>query len=60
MTWVMLTASGYIALLAVLDYARGVNLTEGDRVRGAVGGFFRNPNDLAMNLVTFLAPTNMR
>lgn len=57
MTWVMITASGYIALRAVLDYARGVNLTEGDRVRGAVGGFFENPNDLALNLVTFLAPT---
>ena len=57
MTWVMLVASGYIAARAVLDYARGVNLTEGDRVRGAVGGIFENPNDLALNLVTFLAPT---
>jgi O-antigen ligase len=34
-----------------------VNLVEGDRVRGAVGGMFENPNDLALNLVTFLAPT---
>jgi O-antigen ligase len=33
-----------------------VNLVEGDRVRGAVGGMFENPNDLALNLVTFLAP----
>jgi O-antigen ligase len=57
MTWLMLSASGYIAARAVFDYVRGVNLVEGDRVRGALGGFFENPNDLALNLVTFLAPT---
>ena len=57
MTWIMIVASGYIASRAVFDYARGVNLVEGDRVRGAVGGMFENPNDLALNLVTFLAPT---
>jgi O-antigen ligase len=57
MTWIMIAASGYIAGRAVFDYARGVNLVEGDRVRGALGGIFRNPNDLALNLVTFLAPT---
>src|SRR3954451_14539683 len=56
-TWIMITASGYIAARAVFDYVRGVNLVEGDRVRGAVGGMFENPNDLALNLVTFLAPT---
>jgi O-antigen ligase len=57
MTWIMIVASGYLASRAVFDYARGVNLVEGDRVRGAVGGMFENPNDLALNLVTFLAPT---
>jgi O-antigen ligase len=57
MTWIMIVASGYIASRAVFDYVRGVNLVEGDRVRGAVGGMFENPNDLALNLVTFLAPT---
>jgi O-antigen ligase len=57
MTWVTIVASGYIAGRAVFDYVRGVNLIEGDRVRGAVGGMFENPNDLALNLVTFLAPT---
>jgi putative inorganic carbon (hco3(-)) transporter len=56
MTWLMVLASSYIALRAVFDYVRGVNLTEGDRVRGAIGGMFNNPNDLALNLVTFLAP----
>jgi O-antigen ligase len=57
MTWIMITASGYIAARAVFDYVRGVNLVEGNRVRGALGGMFENPNDLALNLVTFLAPT---
>lgn len=56
-TWIMMIASAYIASRAVFDYARGVNLVEGGRVRGAVGGMFENPNDLALNLVTFLAPT---
>jgi len=56
MTWIMIIASGYIASRAVFDYVRGVNLVEGDRVRGAIGGMFENPNDLALNLVTFLAP----
>jgi putative inorganic carbon (hco3(-)) transporter len=56
MTWIMIVASGYIAGRGVYDYLRGVNLVEGDRLRGAVGGMFENPNDLALNLVTFLAP----
>jgi O-antigen ligase len=56
MTWIMVIASGYIALRGVIDYSRGVNLVEGDRLRGAVGGMFENPNDLALNLVTFMAP----
>jgi O-antigen ligase len=57
MTWIMIVASGYIAARGVFDYVRGVNLIEGDRLRGAVGGMFENPNDLALNLVTFMAPT---
>jgi O-antigen ligase len=57
MTWVMIIASGYIAARGVLDYVRGYNLVEGNRLRGAVGGMFENPNDLALNLVTFMAPT---
>jgi putative inorganic carbon (hco3(-)) transporter len=57
MTLVMITASGYIAGRGVIDYVSGVNLVEGDRLGGAVGGMFKNPNDLALNLVTFLAPT---
>jgi putative inorganic carbon (hco3(-)) transporter len=57
MTWLMIVASGYIAGRGVIDYLSGVNLVEGDRLGGAVGGMFKNPNDLALNLVTFLAPT---
>lgn len=57
MTWIMIIASGYIAGRGIFDYMRGVNLVEGDRLRGAIGGMFENPNDLALNLVTFLAPT---
>jgi O-antigen ligase len=57
LTWLMILASGYLAARGVLDYARGANLTEGNRLKGAVGGIFENPNDLALNLVTFLAPT---
>jgi O-antigen ligase len=53
-TWVIVTALGYIAFRAVFDYARGMNLVENGRVRGAIGGIFRNPNDLALNLVAVL------
>jgi O-antigen ligase len=58
MTWLMLIGSGYIAGRAIFDYVRGVNLVEGDRVRGAVGGIFGNPNDLALNMVAFMAPAS--
>ena len=53
-TWVIVIALGYLAFRAVLDYGRGMNLVENGRVRGAVGGIFRNPNDLALNLVSVL------
>jgi hypothetical protein len=49
--WLIVIATAYIAFRAVLDYGRGVNLIENGRVRGAVGGMFRNPNDLALNMV---------
>jgi O-antigen ligase len=53
-TWLVLVCTGCVAALSVFDYGRGVNLVEGDRLTGAVGGIFGNPNDLAMNMVTFL------
>lgn len=52
--WLIVLASGYIAFRAVFDYVRGVNLIESGRVRGAVGGIFGNPNDLALNMVAVM------
>jgi len=52
--WVIVLAFGYISARAWIDYARGVNLYEGSRVGGAAGGFFENPNDLALNIAAFL------
>ena len=54
LTWLILLCCGYIAFRAVFDYARGANLVEDGRVAGAVGGIFGNPNDLALNMVTFM------
>jgi O-antigen ligase len=53
-TWVVLVCIGIIAAQSVFDYERGLNLVEGDRLNGPVGGIFGNPNDLAMNMVSFL------
>src|SRR5436190_17947706 len=58
-TWLIILICGYLSVRGIFDYARGVNLMEGDRLRGAVGGFMENPNDLAMNLIVFMAPTLM-
>lgn len=53
-TWIIVLAFGLVSARAWFDYARGVNLVEGHRVAGGAGGFFENPNDLALNLVAFL------
>jgi O-antigen ligase len=53
-TWVIVLAFGYISVLAWRDYALGRNMYDGNRVGGAAGGFFENPNDLALNIATFL------
>ena len=45
---------GYIAARGWIDYASGTNLLQGERLQGAVPGLMGNPNDLAMNMVTFL------
>lgn len=50
---VVLMAMGFLALRGVFDYARGANVHEG-RLWGAVEGLMGNPNDFAMNMVTFL------
>ncbi|HXD74773.1 MAG TPA: O-antigen ligase family protein [Vicinamibacterales bacterium] len=54
LTWLILLCIGYIAFLSVSNYARGVNLVEGGRLAGPVSGIFGNPNDLALNMVTFM------
>jgi O-antigen ligase len=54
LTSLLVVATGYLASRAVLDYLRGVNLAGGERVRGAVGGIFSNPNDLALNMVALM------
>ena len=55
LSWLLVLAVSFIALLAVLDYARGVNMTgHGTRVKGSVGGIMGNPNDLALNMVVWL------
>jgi O-antigen ligase len=43
-----------VAGRGVFDYVRGVNLVEGGRLAGPVGGILGNPNDLATNMVVFL------
>ncbi|HUK35379.1 MAG TPA: O-antigen ligase family protein [Vicinamibacterales bacterium] len=57
LTWLILCCTGIIAALGVLNYAAGTNLVENGRLAGPVSGIFGNPNDLAMNMVTFLPPT---
>jgi O-antigen ligase len=54
LTWLILVCIGINAARGVFDYARGVNLIEGGRLGGPVSGIFGNPNDLAMNMVTFM------
>jgi O-antigen ligase len=51
---VIVLGASYVAARSVLDYLRGVNLVEGGRAAGAVGGLFANPNDMALNMVAFL------
>ena len=53
-TWLLVLASGYIGGRAALDYLRGIHLVENGRVMGSVGGMFKNPNDLALNMVAIL------
>ena len=51
---VIVLAFGLVSATAWIDYATGQNLVEGNRVAGPAGGFFGNPNDLALNLAAFL------
>ena len=51
---VVVLGTSYVATRTVIDYLRGINLVEGGRAGGAVGGLFGNPNDMALNMVAFL------
>jgi O-antigen ligase len=53
-TWLILAAMGYVAARGVLDFATGNNLIKGERLHGSISGLMGNPNDLAMNMVTFM------
>ncbi len=52
--WLIVFASGYVAVGALISYLRGTNMVETDRVTGSIGGIWGNPNDLALNMVVFL------
>ena len=52
--WLILLCVGVIAANSLANYAQGINLVEGGRLAGPIGGIFGNPNDLALNMVTFL------
>jgi O-antigen ligase len=52
--WVIVLAFGYFSARVIFNYIRGVHLVEGNRAAGPVGGFFENPNDLSLNLASFL------
>ena len=54
LTWLIVLCVGYIAARGVFDYARGINMVENGRLKGAVSGMFGNPNDLALNMVTWM------
>jgi probable O-glycosylation ligase (exosortase A-associated) len=55
LTWILVLSLGYLAMRAVADYARGLNVTtNGTRVMGAYGSAMQNPNDLALHMVVFL------
>jgi putative inorganic carbon (HCO3(-)) transporter len=54
LTWLIVVCVGYVASRGVFDYVRGANIIEGGRLAGAISGIFGNPNDLAMNMVTFM------
>lgn len=49
-----LAVSCFLALNALNDYRLGNFAVEGYRVQGAIGGMFRNPNDMAIHLVTIV------
>ena len=54
MFWMALAVSVTTSLSALSDYRAGRLLEGGERIKGAIGGLFENPNDLALHLVTMV------
>ena len=52
--WLGLAISCVLSVSAINDYRLGNLAFQGQRIGGAVGGMFGNPNDLALHLVTML------
>jgi O-antigen ligase len=52
--WLALAVSCFLAVSAIGDYRAGRLADQGERVAGAVGGMFGNPNDMALHLVTMV------
>ena len=49
----ILVATCILSLSAINDYRLGKLVLMGVRIKGAIGGLFENPNDLALHFVTF-------
>jgi len=54
MLWIALAVSVTTSIGAIGDYHAGRLLTGGERIKGAIGGLFENPNDLALHLSTIV------
>ena len=51
--WILvLIATCILCIKGVNDYRAGILALQGTRIKGAIGGLFDNPNDLALHLVT--------
>jgi len=50
----VLSATVLLSIAALNDYRTGALVLGGQRIEGAIGNLFDNPNDLALHLVTFL------
>ena len=48
----VLVATCFLSISAINDYRLGNLVLRGARIRGAIGGLFENPNDLALHFVT--------
>lgn len=50
----LLLISCFLGFSALRNYGLGMQLVEGNRVKGSIGNMFENPNDLALHLVTMV------